>query len=169
MSIILREATKADLALLKRWDSYEHTPPDPEEGWNWEEELGAPSPGRRQIIAELDGRPLGFIQLLDLSLDVSGYWGHLERPAGHASIDIWIGEVEDLNKGYGRELMRQAIADLFADPAIHTIVGYFASMGSIPTGFAFAKLKPDRLSLGKLSGNTKNPYNQLHNVNAAAA
>ncbi len=122
MSIILREATKADLALLKRWDSYEHTPPDPDEGWNWEEELGAPSPGRRQIIAELDGRPLGFIQLLDLNHDVSGYWEHLERPAGHASIDIWIGEVEDLNKGYGREMMRQTIADLFADPAIHTIL-----------------------------------------------
>ena len=120
--ITLRVAKKSDLALMKRWDAYPHTPPDPEEGWNWEEELGAESPGRRQIVAELDGRPLGFMQLLDIALDVSGYWEHVQHPAGHASIDIWIGEVEDLNKGYGREMMRQAIELHFANPNIHTIL-----------------------------------------------
>jgi aminoglycoside 6'-N-acetyltransferase len=122
VSIILRPATEADLALMKRWDRNDHTPPDPDEGWNWEVELGVPSPGRRQIIAELNGRPLGFMQLLDLGLDVSGYWQHLDNPAGHASIDIWIGELEDLNKGHGREMMRQAIELVFSDPAIHTIL-----------------------------------------------
>lgn len=34
------------------------------------------------------------------------------------AIDIWIGGAADLGKGYGTEMMRQAIARCFADPAV---------------------------------------------------
>jgi aminoglycoside 6'-N-acetyltransferase len=38
------------------------------------------------------------------------------------AVDIWIGAETDRNKGYGSEMMRQAHAHCFADPAVAAIV-----------------------------------------------
>jgi aminoglycoside 6'-N-acetyltransferase len=57
----LRPAAPTDLALLRRWDEQPHVvASDPNDDWNWEQELVAPDDWREQLVAELDGRPIGF-------------------------------------------------------------------------------------------------------------
>lgn len=53
-------ATRDDLALLRRWDEAPHViASDPHDDWQWEAELGVERAGREQLIAEVDGRPIG--------------------------------------------------------------------------------------------------------------
>jgi hypothetical protein len=62
----LRPAAPADLALLRRWDEQPHVmASDPNDDWGWEVELGRSLDWREQLIAEVDGRPVGFIQIID--------------------------------------------------------------------------------------------------------
>jgi aminoglycoside 6'-N-acetyltransferase len=42
--------------------------------------------------------------------------------AGHRAIDIWIGEPDARNQGYGALMMAQAVERCFADPSVHTIL-----------------------------------------------
>src|SRR5215210_6835221 len=103
----LRKATLDDLSLLQHWDEQPHNiAADPNDDWNWETELGLNQDWREQLIAELDGRPIGFIQIIDPAKEDSHYWGDV--PNNLRAIDIWIGEKEDLAKGYGTEMMRLA-------------------------------------------------------------
>jgi aminoglycoside 6'-N-acetyltransferase len=120
-NIFLRKATAADIPLLRHWDEQPHVQKsDPDDDWFWEEELGREVPWREQLIAELNGRPIGFIQIIDAAEEESHYWG--EVPAGIKAIDIWIGEASDLGRGYGTDMMRQAIDRCFADKSTHTIL-----------------------------------------------
>ena len=119
--ITLRPANIGDLALLRHWDEQPHVvASDPNDEWGWETELGKNPPWREQLIAELDGRPLGFIQIIDPREEESHYWGDV---APHLrAIDIWIGEAGDLNRGYGTEMMRLAIERCFAAPEVTAII-----------------------------------------------
>src|SRR5918994_2752322 len=57
----LRPATPTDLELLQEWDEQAHViASDPNSDWGWEVELGHNPDWREQLIAELDGRPIGF-------------------------------------------------------------------------------------------------------------
>jgi aminoglycoside 6'-N-acetyltransferase len=129
MMLNLRSATSDDLDLVQHWDEQPHViDSDPNDDWHWEMELALceiPARGRtpewrEQLIAELDGRPIGFIQIIDLALEESHYWG--DAPANLRAIDIWIGEATDLGKGYGTKMMQLAIARCFADPAVTAIL-----------------------------------------------
>jgi aminoglycoside 6'-N-acetyltransferase len=66
------------------------------------------------LIAELDGRAIGFIQIIDPAQEESHYWGTM--PEGFRAIDIWIGLESDLGKGYGTEMMRQSMAGCQVPP-----------------------------------------------------
>jgi|GEM_PF-41845 len=117
MNIILREATMDDLALLQHWDTQPHNiAADPNDDWNWAEELPRQPAWREQLIAELDGRPIGFIQIIDPAEEESHYWG--EVPPNLRAIDIWIGEAQDLGQGYGTVMMQLALARCFAYPEV---------------------------------------------------
>lgn len=119
--IRLRTAVPGDLATLRRWDDQPHvTEADPNDDWDWEHDLGRDLPWREQLMAELDGRPLGFVQVIDPEREETRYWG--DAPAGLRAMDIWIGEAEDLGKGFGTEMMRQAIERCFADPGVEAIL-----------------------------------------------
>jgi aminoglycoside 6'-N-acetyltransferase len=119
--INLRAATSADLALLQHWDEQPHViESDPNDDWHWEVELDRNPDWREQLIAELDGRPIGFIQIIDPAREESHYWGAIA--ANLRAIDIWIGEETDLGKGYGTKLMQLAIARCFADPSVTAIL-----------------------------------------------
>jgi hypothetical protein len=62
----LRPATPADLELLRRWDEQAHViASDPNDDWGWETELGRSPDWREQLIAEVDGRSVGFVQIID--------------------------------------------------------------------------------------------------------
>ena len=117
--ITLRPATSADIPVLEAWDDEPVVAAsDPNDDWEWAQTLAAA--GLENLIAELDGRPIGFIQITDLLRDASRYWGPPQP--GFKAIDIWIGEESDRRQGHGKAMMQQAIARCFADPSIHTIL-----------------------------------------------
>lgn len=119
--ITLRPSTINDLELLKYWDTQQHVIDcDPDDDWNWEEELKLNHTWREQLVAELNGAPLGFIQIIDPYLEESHYWGDV--PQNKRAIDIWIGEAENLNKGYGTTMMKMAIERCFESPEVDGIL-----------------------------------------------
>ncbi|MEQ9168593.1 MAG: GNAT family N-acetyltransferase [Fulvivirga sp.] len=96
--ITLRPATINDLELVKYWDTQQHVIGcDPDDDWNWEEELTQDPEWREQLIAELNGEPLGFIQIIDPYLEESHYWGDVAK--SKRAIDIWIGEAKKPEQG----------------------------------------------------------------------
>lgn len=119
--IRLRTATFQDLALLQHWDKQSHViASDPDDDWQWETELQNNPPWREQLVAELNGRPIGFVQIIDPALEESHYWGKV--PNHLRAIDIWIGESEDLGKGYGSRMMQLACIRCFADKKVTAII-----------------------------------------------
>ena len=119
--ITLRPATIADATLLQYWDEQPHIiESDPNDDWNWETELLRSPDWREQWIAELDVRPIGFIQIIDPAKEDTHYWGDV--PDHLRAIDIWIGALADTGKGYGTEIMRLALERCFADPAVTAVL-----------------------------------------------
>ncbi len=120
-TISLRSATLADAALLRHWDAQPHViAADPNDDWNWETELRHNPTWREQLIAELAGRPIGFIQIINPAQEDSHYWGDV--PNNLRAIDIWIGEAADLSQGYGTAMMRLALACCFIDPSVTVVL-----------------------------------------------
>ena len=120
-SIVLRNATLADLETLRRWDEQPHIiESDPNDDWHWEEELPRDPPWRQQLIAELDGRPVGFIQIIDPALEDSHYWGDVAENL--RAVDIWIGEESEIGKGYGTAMMNLALERCFAAPEVTAVL-----------------------------------------------
>ncbi|REL24012.1 N-acetyltransferase [Rhodohalobacter sp. SW132] len=119
--IKLRPADITDLELLRHWDQQPHViAADPSDDWEWETELLNNPDWREQLIAELNGRPIGFIQIIDPAREESRYWGEIEE--GYRAIDIWIGEASDLGKGYGSQMMKLAIEKCFTNKEVKTIL-----------------------------------------------
>lgn len=117
----LRPAVPGDAPLLRRWDDEPHVvASDPNDDWGWETELQRSPPWREQLIAEVDGRPIGFVQIIDPALEDGHYWGDV--PAHLRAVDIWIGEADALGRGFGGEMMRQALARCFAPPEVEAVL-----------------------------------------------
>lgn len=117
----LRRATLADLELLRRWDEQPHVvDSDPNDDWDWEQELGRDPDWREQLIAEAEGRPIGFIQIIDPAREESHYWG--DCAANLRAIDIWIGESADLGRGFGTQMMQLALERCFAVPEVQAVL-----------------------------------------------
>ncbi len=125
----LRPATLDDADLLASWDLEPHviacSTDDPEAqmafgGIDWREELAEQSGTSFYRIAEVAGRPIGVMQIIDPHLEPTHYWGEIEP--GLRAIDIWIGPGDALGRGHGTEMMRQAIEGCFADPQVQGIV-----------------------------------------------
>ena len=117
----LRRATSADAPLLRRWDREPHLlAAKGDDDWEWEGELGRELDWREHLVAEVDGTPIGFLQIIDPAREETRYWGNV--PSGLRAIDIWIGEAACLGKGYGTQMMREAIARCFADPSVRAIL-----------------------------------------------
>ncbi len=121
MIINLRSATIADLNLLRHWDEQPHViNADPNDDWQWEIELDRTPDWREQLIAEIDDRPIGFIQIIDPAREESHYWG--DAPTNLRAIDIWVGEEGDLGKGYGTKMMQLALTRCFSDPTVTAVL-----------------------------------------------
>lgn len=119
--ITLRPATPRDLALLRRWDEQPHVrASNPNDDWNWEYELGRTPEWREHLIGELDGRAIGFVQIIDPAREEGRYWGDVS--AGLRAIDIWIGEEGDLGRGYGTVIMQLALVRCFADASVSAVL-----------------------------------------------
>lgn len=127
--IKLRPMSLADVPLLDLWDRQPHVMaatsdnPDQPKAFGdtyWPDELALVGPDCQYIVAELDGRPIGAMQIIDPYSEVTHYWGGIEPNL--RAIDIWIGAAEDLGKGYGETMMRRAFQICFAEPAVTAIV-----------------------------------------------
>lgn len=118
--ITLRSVTINDLDLLRLWDEQPHViAAAPNDEWDWKAELQQNPDWQDQLIAELDGRPIGFIQIINPAREETHYWGDIEE--GYRAIDIWIGEVNDLNKGYGTKMMKLALNRCFTEPEVKAV------------------------------------------------
>lgn len=128
-SIVLRSATLADVRLFERWERQPHvisaTTDDPAaekafEDAYWPDEFAGQDEHNQYLIAELDGRPIGAMQMIDPHQESTHYWGEIQPNL--RALDIWIGEPDCLGKGYGETMMRLAFQLCFADPAVTAIV-----------------------------------------------
>ncbi|MEL6390676.1 MAG: GNAT family N-acetyltransferase [Bacteroidota bacterium] len=119
--MILRPATIDDLELVQYWDTKQHViDSDPDDEWDWDKELRRDPIWRDQLIAEVSGEAIGFIQVIDPLLEETHYWG--EIGANKRAIDIWIGEEANLNKGYGTTMMNMIIQQCFSNESINSIL-----------------------------------------------
>lgn len=123
--ICLRRATTADIPLLKYWDTQPHIieavgHDDGGGGWDWDGEIPVAVSWRDHLIAEEDGRPIGFIQIIDPVEDETHYWGDVEPDL--RAVDIWIGEADALGRGLGTQMMRLALERCFSDPQVKAIL-----------------------------------------------
>ena len=120
-AVNLRDAGPEDLGLLETWQAEPHVVAAGAGGdWRWQAELGRRPAWREQLIAEVDGRAIGFLQIIDPAQEESHYWGDIEPHL--RAIDIWIGEKTALGLGYGSAMMRQALARCFADPLVRAVL-----------------------------------------------
>ena len=128
-TVTLRRAVPADADLLARWDQEPHViacatdDPDAEvafAGAVWAEEIAGSSEHSFYLIAEAAGRPIGAMQVIDPHREPTRYWGEIEPNL--RAVDIWIGERDALGRGYGTQMMTQALDACFADAEVTAVV-----------------------------------------------
>ena len=112
--IHLRQATIDDISFLKKWDEDVDvwTSGGEDDSFDWETEVPRKVEWRELLVAELNGRPIGFIQIIDAAEEESHYWGDVN--AGAMAIDIWIGAGADRNRGFGSQVMELVAERCFA-------------------------------------------------------
>lgn len=122
--IRLRPATAADIPVLDHWDAQPHVIAaiGDDDSDEWADEIATADGFDWQeiLIAELDGRPIGVIQIIDPAREQTHYWGDCEPDL--RAIDIWIGEAEDLGRGHGTVMMEQALARCFDPPEVRAVL-----------------------------------------------
>ncbi len=121
-SIKLRLATVQDIPVLEHWDKQEHViaAGGDDDVWDWPEEVSRDVFWQELLIAELEGRPIGMVQIIDPYHEESHYWGAC--PENLRAIDIWIGEAKDLGKGYGSEMMKLALLRCIEDEKVTAVL-----------------------------------------------
>ncbi|MEL7486765.1 MAG: GNAT family N-acetyltransferase [Pseudomonadota bacterium] len=116
-SIALRAAAVADAAQIRAWDEKPHVI-EAGGAWyefDWAAEIARDVDWREFRIAELDGRAIGVVQIIDPAREETGYWGDVAPNL--RAIDIWIGEEDCLGRGFGTQMMRAALDRCFASGA----------------------------------------------------
>jgi aminoglycoside 6'-N-acetyltransferase len=121
-SVVLRSATLADVPMLEQWDEEPHVVASSgeDDAIDWPTEIAETGGWAEQLIAEENGRPVGIVQVIDPYLDPSRYWGDCDP--GLRAIDIWIGSRDDLGRGLGTEMIRQALDRCFASPDVTAVL-----------------------------------------------
>ena len=151
-SIVLRPITLADVPLLDFWNRQPHViaatsdDPDATEAFGdtyWPDELARVAPDYQYFIAERGGRAIGAMQIIDPHTESTHYWGDIEPNL--RALDIWIGAADDLGKGYGEQMMRQALKLCFNEPSVVAVVidplasnvqacRFYQRLGFVPEG-----------------------------------
>ncbi len=118
----LRSATLADLPILRTWGEQPHVLKSAGDfaEFDWEGELPRTVDWRELLIAEIDGRPIGIMQIIDPAREETHYWGDVDPDL--RAIDIWIGDAADIGRGYGTQMMRLALERCFAPPEVTAVL-----------------------------------------------
>jgi aminoglycoside 6'-N-acetyltransferase len=125
-TVTLRKAEIQDIPTLKYWDTQEHVIKCHDdnateiESDDWDTVIANPPAFTNYFIAELNNTPIGVMQIIDPALEESHYWGECEENL--RAIDIWIGDKENLGKGYGTQMMQLAFELCFSDPRVTGII-----------------------------------------------
>jgi aminoglycoside 6'-N-acetyltransferase len=121
-NVRLRKATVTDIPMLEYWDTRPHVIAcsGEDDSWDWPNDIARDADWEDILVGEIDGRPVGVIQIIDPAREESQYWGEMEP--GYRAIDIWIGEESDLSKGYGTQIMQQALARCFDSPDVKAVL-----------------------------------------------
>lgn len=121
-AVRLRRATPADRPVLEHWDTLSHVQyaTGEDDSYDWATELPREVDWREILIAEEDGRPVGVVVIIDAAREETHYWGDV--PPGEMAIDIWLGEVRDLGRGLGTQIMRQALDRCYADARVAAVL-----------------------------------------------
>lgn len=116
MSVSLRKATLHDSSVLKEWDSDEAVgfSGGDDDNYDWDFELPRLTSWREFLIAEVNAEPIGMVVLIDTLREESHYWGD-DVPMDSWAIDIWIGNEKHRCRGFGTEMMRQALGRCFKE------------------------------------------------------
>ncbi len=108
----------SDVPILEVWDSMPHvikaTTDDPEQDdnvWDWANEIRPRDDGTELFIAEYDENPIGVVQSINPATERTHYWGSIG--SGFRALDIWIGDLTNLGKGFGTQMMVAAIKRCF--------------------------------------------------------
>ncbi len=119
----LRRPTPDDLSTLAAWDEQPHiiAAGGEDDQMDWSFELSRDVPWQEFWLAEVDGQPIGLIQIIDPKEEESHYWGP-DVPANLRAIEIWIGPAECLGKGYGTQMMRWALDYCFSQPNVEAVL-----------------------------------------------
>lgn len=120
--VTLRPATVDDVPLLHEWDTRPHViaSSGDDDVRDWADEIAHADAWTEHLIAEEEGRPIGVLEIIDPALESTHYWGDAEP--GQRAIDIWIGEVPDLDRGLGSQMMALALARCFDDHAVWAVL-----------------------------------------------
>ena len=112
--IRLRAATLNDVMTLEYWDTQPHviSATGDDDHIDWRSEVESHAAPQETLIAELDRRAIGVVQIIDPALEATHYWGEVQHH--QRAIDIWIGEAADLGRGYGTQMMTLALNRCFA-------------------------------------------------------
>jgi aminoglycoside 6'-N-acetyltransferase len=128
-SLTVRPAELSDAPAFEAWDHdpdvIAATSDDPHAsqafaGIDWPAEIATRSDVSCHYIAELDGRPIGGMQVIDPHEEPTQYWGDIEPNL--RAVDIWLGNANDRGKGYGSAMMRGVIEACFSAAEVRAIV-----------------------------------------------
>jgi RimJ/RimL family protein N-acetyltransferase len=118
-----RPLTKADFPMLHEWICRPHVAA----WWQSPSSLAEietdyfpalePDTDTRAYIVLCDDEPFGFIQSYVVMNPGSGWWED-ETDPGARGIDQFIANSDDLNQGFGSEMVRVFVDGLFEDPAV---------------------------------------------------
>ncbi|MGB3503171.1 MAG: GNAT family N-acetyltransferase [Mesorhizobium sp.] len=117
-----RDVTETDLPMLRGWLEQPHM-----RQW-WDDpdtEIAAiaghmDSVSVEPLIAELDGRPIGYAQWYDPHLEDDHPYG--DQPFGTLGIDLSIGEADMLGQGHGSALLRALADELIEEGAPRLVI-----------------------------------------------
>lgn len=131
--------------MLQHWDTKPHViaATGDDDAVDWAVDIAADPPWRQILIAEVDGRAVGVVQVIDPLLEDSHYWGDVA--AGLRAVDIWIGEESDLGRGLGTQMMAIALSLCFAEATVGAVLidplatnvrarRFYERLGFVPVG-----------------------------------
>ncbi|MDO5558529.1 MAG: GNAT family N-acetyltransferase [Oscillospiraceae bacterium] len=107
--IVLRRLEDSDVRLVEKWLHVSHVAQWYHEPSEWIDEIKKRKSDYRWLhhfIAEHDGVPIGFCQYYEYQKSGETWNGETD-PDGAYSIDYMIGDSYYLNKGYGKEMVKQ--------------------------------------------------------------
>lgn len=122
--MIIRPATSDDLPRLRAWDNAGHVIAafGATDRFDWRKALIDHAGGASEIlIGEAGGRPVGAVILTDLDRETPRRFRGI-APRRRA-IDLWVGAEADLEQGYGKGMLRLALARSFADHRVRGVIG----------------------------------------------